>query len=185
MQQAADHLLARARGAGDQHPAAGRRDPLDLLTQLVDLRRGADQVELAAGAQFQLGILAPQQRRLDRPRDDEQEPVGLERLLDKVIGADLDRLDRGLDRPMAADHDHRHRRHLGAQLLQDGDAVEFAALQPDVEDYQGRLAGVDGGKRLAAVGGVARRVAFILQHPGNRHPDVGFIVNDQDVMRHG
>ena len=47
--------------------------------------------------------------------DDQQQPVGLERLLDEVVGADLDRLDRGLDRAVAADHDDRDRRHLGAQ----------------------------------------------------------------------
>ena len=86
---------------------------------------------------------------------------------------------------MTADDDDRHRWHLGLQPAQDGDAVELAPLQPDVEDDQGRLARLDRGKGLAAVGGVARRIAFILQHPGNRHPDVGFIVNDQDVMRHG
>jgi hypothetical protein len=67
------------------------------LTQLVHRRGGADQVEFAAGAQFQLGVFAPQQRRLYRAGDDQQQPVGLERLFDEVIGPDLDRLDRGLD----------------------------------------------------------------------------------------
>ena len=76
VQQAADDLLAGARRAGDQHPAAGRRHPLDLLPQLVDRRRRADQVELAAGAQPQFGIFAPQLRRLDRARDDQQQAVG-------------------------------------------------------------------------------------------------------------
>ena len=76
MQQAADDLLAGARRAGDQDPAAGRRHPLDLLAQLVDRRRGADEVELAAGAQPQFGIFAAQLGRLDRARDDQQQPVG-------------------------------------------------------------------------------------------------------------
>ena len=185
MQQAPDHFLAGARRPGDEDPAAGRRDPLDLLAQLVDRRRGADQIEFAAGPQPQLGILAAQLGRLDRARDQEQQAIALERLFDEIVGAELDRLHRGLDRSVAADHHHRHGRHLGVQPAQDGNAVEFAALQPDVEDHQGRLAGMDGGEGLGAVGGVARRVALVLQHPGDQHPDVGFVVYDQDVMRHG
>ena len=134
MQQAADDLLARARCTGDQHPAAGRRDALDLLAQLVDRRGGADQIEFAAGAQFQLGILAPQQRRLDRPGDDEQQPVGFERLLDEVIGAALDRRDGSLDVAMAGDHHHRQLGVLLLHAVEQLQAVEFAALQPDIKE---------------------------------------------------
>ena len=124
-------------------------------------------------------------RRFDRARDDEQQTPALERLFDEIVGADLDRLDRGLDRAVTADHHHRYRRHLRLQAAQDANAVEFAALQQDVEDHQGRLARLDGGERLNAVGGIARRVALVLQHPADQHPDVGFVINDQDVMRHG
>ena len=76
MQQAADDLLAGAGRAGNQNPAAGRRNPLDLLAQLVGRRRGADEIELAAGAQPQLLVFAPQLGRLDRALDDQQQPVG-------------------------------------------------------------------------------------------------------------
>ena len=145
MQQASDDFLAGSRRAADQDAAAGRRDAFDLLAQLIDRRRGADQVELAAGAQPQLGILPAQLRGLDRASDEEQEPVGLERLLDKVVGADLDRLDRGFDRAVPADHDDRDGRHLGAQLAQDRDAVELAALQPYVEDHERWLPAMDRG----------------------------------------
>ena len=185
MQQPADDLLAGTRRTGHENPAAGRGNPLDLLPQLVDRRRGADQVEFAAGAQPQFGIFAAQLRRLDRARDDEQQPIALERLFDEIVGADLDRLDRRLDGAVAADHDHRHRRHVGPHPLQDFDAVELAVLQPDVEDQQRRLAGVDCRKRLLAVGRLARRIAFVAQDAGDQHPDVGFVVYDQDVMRHG
>ncbi len=75
MQQAADHLLAGAGRAGDQHAAAGRRHPVDLLAQLVDRGRAADQVDIAAGAQLQLLVLAPQLRRLDRALDDQQQAI--------------------------------------------------------------------------------------------------------------
>ena len=75
MQETPDDLLARARRAGNQNPAAGRRHPLDLLAQLVDRRRDADEVELASGAQPQLLVFAPQLRRLDRALDDQQQAV--------------------------------------------------------------------------------------------------------------
>src|SRR5437870_13555410 len=76
-------------------------------------------------------------------------------------------------------------RHLGAQLAQDRDAVELAALQPDVEDHERWLPAMDRGQRLGAVAGLTGRVAFILQDAPDQHPDVGFVVYDQDVMRHG
>ena len=185
MQQTPGDLLARARGAGDQDPASGRCDTLDLLTQLVHCRGGADQVEFTAGTQLELGIFPPQQRRLYSAGDHQQQPVGLERFFDEIVGADLDGFDRGLDRAVTADHDHRHRRHLGAQAPQDPDPVEFTALQPDVENDQRRLAGLNRRHRLGAVAGFARRVALVLEDPGNQHPDVGFVVYNQDVMRHG
>ncbi len=185
MQQPPDDLLAGAGRSGDQHPAAGRRRLVDLLAQLVGERRDPDQVDVAAGAQLELLVLAAQLGRLDGALDDEQQPVGFERLLDEIVGADLDRLDRGFDRAVAADHDHRHRRHLGAQQSEDFDPVELAALQPDVEDDEGRLPRMDHRQRLGAVAGLARGVALVLQHTRNQHADVGFVVDDQDVMRHG
>ena len=38
---------------------------------------------------------------------DQEQPVGLERLLDEVVGAALDRRDRGFDIAVAGDHHHR------------------------------------------------------------------------------
>ena len=117
MQEPSDDLLAGARRAGDQNPAAGRRRPLDLLPELVGCSRGADEIEVATGAQLQLFVLAPQLGRLDRALDNQQQPIGFEWLFEEIIGADLDRLDRGFDRAVSADHDHRNRWHLGAELL--------------------------------------------------------------------
>ena len=63
-QTATDNLLAGTRHTGHEDPAAGRRNPLDLLPQLIDHRRRARKVELAASAQTQFGIFAAQLRRL-------------------------------------------------------------------------------------------------------------------------
>src|SRR5579864_6362229 len=133
MEQTADDLLANTRRARNQHSAARRRDAIDLLAQLARRAGDADKVDLAAGAQPQLLVLAPQEGRLDRALHDQQQAVRLERLFDEVVGADLDRLDRGLNGAMAADHHHRHRRYLATQLPQNLDPVELAVLEPDVE----------------------------------------------------
>ena len=139
MQQPPDDLLTGAGRAGDQNPAAGRRHSLDLLPQLVGRRRDADEIDVASGAQLQLLVLAPQLRRLDRTLDDQQQPIRFEGFFDEIVGADLDRFDRRLDRTVSADHDDGDRRHLGAQLFEDLDPLEPAFLQPDVEDDERRL----------------------------------------------
>src|SRR6185312_9054089 len=69
MQEPPDNLLAGAGKAGDQHAAAGRRDPVDLLAQLVRRGRRPDEIELAPGAQAQLFVFAAERGGLDRPRD--------------------------------------------------------------------------------------------------------------------
>jgi hypothetical protein len=86
---------------------------------------------------------------------------------------------------VAADHDHRHRRHLDVQLLEDLDPFEPPSLQPDIEDDERRLACLDGGQGLRRVGSFTGRVALVLEDPRNQHADVGFVVDDQNIMRHG
>ena len=51
--------------------------------------------------------LAAQLGGLERPLGDQHEAVRLERLLDVVVGAALDRRDRGLDVAVAGDHHDR------------------------------------------------------------------------------
>ena len=61
-----------------------------------------------AGAGAQLVDLALQPRGLQRALGDQDQPIGLERLLDEVVGAELDRRHRGLDVAVAGNHHHRH-----------------------------------------------------------------------------
>ena len=86
---------------------------------------------------------------------------------------------------MAADHDHRHRRHLDAQLLQNLDAFEPASLQPNIEDHERGLPRLDRGRGLRSVGSFAGGVALVLEDARNQHADIGFVVDDQNIMRHG
>src|SRR5579883_609097 len=185
VEEARHHLLPRSGRAGDENAAPGRRHLLDLLAEMVRGSRGADEVRVAAGAQAQLLVLAPQPRRFDRALDDEEEAVGFERLLDEIIGADLDGGDRRLDRAVPADHDDGERRQLASDDLQHLDAVELAALQPDVEDDERRLARSDRLQGERAVRRLPRLETLILEDAGDQHPDVGLVIDDEDVTRHG
>ena len=184
MDEAGHHLLAGAGRARDQHPAVGRRHPVDRLPELIDQCRLADQFEAAAGSQPQLLVFPPQPRRLDGAVDDEDHPVGLERLFDEIVGAELDRLHRRLDVAVAAHDHHRHARVVALELLQHLHAVEPAALQPDVEQNETRPAHADGGEGGVAVAGFARLVAFVFQDAGDERADVGLIVDDENVFVH-
>ena len=77
------------------------------LAQVVHRRRGADQLGRLAAPFAQHLDLAAELRGLQRPLGDQHQAIGLERLLDVVVGAALDRRDRGLDIAVAGDHDHR------------------------------------------------------------------------------
>ena len=128
--------------------------------------------------------LALEPRVLQRPLGDQQQPVGLERLFDEVVGAALDRGDRGLDVAVAGDHHDRQFGMLLLERIEQLQAVEPAALQPDVEEHEVGPARDHGGQRVVAVARGARAVAFVLQDAGDQLADIGFVVDDEDVGCH-
>ena len=180
----ATRLLAGAGGTGDQHAAAGRRHAVELAAHVGGRARGADERHLAARAPAQARILAPQPVGLDGAVDHQQQAVGLERLLDEVVGAGLDGRHGGVDRAVAADHHHRHRRLLAADHFQELQTIELAALQPDVEDHQRRPALPHGVGGLGAVVSATGGVALILQDARDQRADVAFVVDDQNIVAH-
>src|SRR5579863_2267758 len=184
MEKPCGHLFADARRAGDEHAAVGWRDALDLLAQLIDGVGCADEIILAAGAQFERLVLAPEPRGLDRALDNEQQPVRLERLLDEIISADFDRRDRGFDIAVAADHDDRQLRQFALHDLQYLEPVELAALQPNIEDDERGLARADRVERLAAIARLPRLVAFVAENAAHQAADIGFVIDDKNVVRH-
>src|SRR5207302_8247847 len=101
-------------------------------------------------------------------------PVRLERLLDEIVGALLDRLDSGFDRAVAGDHHRRHLRLLAAERLQQPEAIYPRALQPDVEYHQRRAANPEGGDGRVRVAGAARVVAFVAQDAVDQQTDIRF-----------
>ena len=180
----AHELLAGAGAAADQHAAVGGRHAVEGRAQLVHGRRLADHLEADHRALAQLAHLALQLGGLQRAQRHQQQPVGLERLLDVVVGAALDGGDGGLDVAVARDDDHRQ---VGVGLLDDVEhlqAVEAAALQPDIEDDELRAALLDGLEGLIGIARQTRAVTVVLQEAGDHLADVGLVVDDQDVRCH-
>ena len=159
---ARDHLLSRPREPADENAAVGGRDAFDGLAHMVDGRGTADQFAVRAGAQPQLLDLAPQACRLDGAFNDQHQAVHLERFFDEVIGAELDRRHRGFHGAVAAHHHHRDAGVVFLDRFQDTQAVQFAALQPDIQENQARATGLDAGERGGAVRGLAGFVALVL-----------------------
>jgi hypothetical protein len=159
---AGGQFLAGARRTDDEHPAVGWGHPFDGLAQLSDRGRASDQRRWQGGHLFELLDLALEPRRLERTVRHQHQPVSLEWFLDEIIGAMFDGGDRGLD--IAVPRNHHHRQIV--MLLFDGveqlQAIEFAALQPNVEKNQVWPACENCGEGIVAVACRACAIAFVL-----------------------
>ena len=111
-------LLAGAGLAEDQH---GRRAALAALSSRWSARLSARASPmmrlLAQRAGAQVLDLALEPGVLERPREHDAQVFEVGRLEHEVVGAELRRLHRVLDRAVAGEHDHRQRRVLLAQPL--------------------------------------------------------------------
>ncbi len=105
MDGARDQLLAAAVFAVDQHPGVGRRYPghqfPDLLQALTAADHGEARVGGARQSLAQARVFALEAPVFQGPLHGHQQPVGVERLLEKVEGALLDRLHGSHDGPMS------------------------------------------------------------------------------------
>ena len=69
-----------------------------------------------------------------------------------------------------------------AHMAQQVHAAQTAALQPYVEQQDGRFAFLQLFQRLIAVAGAARFEAFVFQHACYQLSNVLLVIDDQDVM---
>ena len=145
-----------------QHAAAGRRDLADGLAQALYGVGLADQLFLGSCAQAQLGVLPPQLGGLQGAIQDQEHALAVEGLLDEIVSADLDGLDRRLDVAVPADHDDGKVWIDLLHALQDLYPVQARVLQPDIEDYETRAARLDLAQGRIAVTGLASRETLIL-----------------------
>jgi hypothetical protein len=181
---ASGKLLAGARGANDHDPAVGGRDLLDRLAELVDRRRTADHADRHGRESLQVADLALEARGFERSVSDQHQAVGLERLLDEIVGASLYCRDGGFDVAVAGNHHHRHFRVLLLDGIEQLQAVEPAPLEPDVEEQQVGTARLDLVQRGIAVARRAGGVAFVLEQARDQLADVGLVINNQNIGRH-
>ena len=185
MQRARRQFLAGPGRADDQDAAVGLGGPLDGLAQLVHAGRTAGQHARRRRKLLELLHLALQPRGFQRPRRHQDQPVGLERLFDEVVGAALDRRDRGFDVAVAGDHHDRQVGMVALDLFEQLQPVELAALQPDVEKHQMRAAIGDLRQRRIAVARGPRRKALVIEDARDQIADIGFVVDNQNVTCHG
>ena len=185
MQRARRQFLAGAGRADDQDAAVGLGGPLDGLAQLVHAGGAAGQDARRRRELLEFLHLALQPRGLQRPRRHQDQPVGLERLFDEVVGAALDRRDRGFDVAVAGDHHDRQVGMVPLDLLQQLQAVELAALQPDVEKHQMRPAIGDLGQRRIAVARGPGGETLVVENARNQIANICLVVDNQNVICHG
>src|ERR1700716_837087 len=185
MQGARRQFLAGAGGADDQDAAVGLGGPLDGLAQLVHAGGASGQHARRRRQLLEFLPLALQARGFQRPRRHQNQPVGLEGLFDEVIGAALDRRDRGFDIAVPRNHHHRYVGVVLLDLLQQLQAIELAALQPDVEKHQMRAAVGDFRQRRIAVARGSGRKTLVVQNARNQVANIGFVIDNQNVIGHG
>ena len=139
-------------------------------------------LKLAAG--LQIVDLPFQARSLQRPFGNQDQTIGLERLLDEVVSAEFDRRHRRLDVAVTRNHHHRHGGMLAFDRLEQLQPIQLRSLQPDVEEDQLRAARFDRCDGLVRVARQARTVSLILQDAGDEFADVLFVVDDENVSNH-
>ena len=166
----------------DQHDATvGAGHLVDRVAQLVHRLRRTDQLRQVGRLALQVGNLLAQARSLQRSLCEEHQPIGLERLLDIIVGAALDGRDRRLDVAVTRDDDHREVRVLRLDDVEQRQPVELRALQPDVEEDHGRAPVGDGRQRVVGVRRRARLVPLVLEDAGHELADVRLVVDHQNV----
>ena len=178
-----DQLLARAGLAADQHGRVGRRRLLDDVVDLPHLGAVADhRAEGALLAQLAAQHLDLAQRLvpLDDLRQQDPQPLEIDRLGQVVVGAFLDRLHGGLDRALGG-QDHGGR--VLALLLERPQQLEAAHLRHhQVGEDDARPEDADLRQRLVAVAGRFDAEAPAPDQLLHAHAGGGVVFDDQDAL---
>jgi hypothetical protein len=135
--RARDELLAGAVLAGDEHARRRGGHLGDAVLQRPQRVRLPHHLEARVDALAQPRVLLGELHVLERVAQQHQDAVGVERLLEDVVGAELGRLDGRLDRRVPADHDDGRSRVVLAEQLQRLEPVHAGHL--DVEEDEVRL----------------------------------------------
>ena len=179
---AGDQFLTRTVLAGDQHAAVARGGLGNETEKLPDRFAVAHDLVLLLDLRFEGANLLLELSAAERVRDGEQNPLERKRLFHEVRGAQAHGLHRRFDRSMARDHDHGQIGVDGLNPVEGLDAID--AGQPHVEQHQFiavRFHRLDPGlARLDRIDAIS----LVGQDAGERGPDSGLVVNDQDAFAH-
>src|SRR5437016_4536718 len=107
------------------------------------------------------------------------ERVEFVRFLDEVDRPSLHRLDRGLDRPLARDHDHGRLGPHYPDTMQDLQTVGFR--HPKVEEGHVERLPFDRAKRFTAIRGGDDRVSVLTQERGELFPEGLVVIGDENL----
>ena len=175
-------LLSRAVLPGDQHARGSGRHLLDALDHLADRAARPDDRVLLLHFGAEPHVFAREVDVLERVAQREQDAVGVERLLEEVVGAELRRLHGRLDRAVSRDHDHLGAGIELAQLPQRLDPVHALHLHVQ-EDEVGPAVRIDP-QRLAARRAGLHLDRFVLEHLLQGLADPLLVVHHQDPPLH-
>ena len=164
--------------------AVGRTNALYHLAQIVHGAGGANKLCLRATTGLQILHLALETGRFQRALGNQNEPVSLERLFNKVISPALDGSNGRFHATMAGDHDNRQFRVLLLDNRKQGKPVKARTLQPDIKKDQGRAPLLDQLQRLIAVRSHARVIALIFQKPCNKLTNIDLVVDYENISSH-
>ena len=177
---AGDEFLAGAALAGDEDGGIGGADGFDGLEDALHGRALPDDVggmRHVGDGFLEAGVLLQGVAMRHGLAHEVRDLVGIERLVDVVVGAVLERGDGGLDRGVAGHDDDQH---VGIDFVQAAlqlDAIGAAHLDIDERDIEGLL-GHAGERFVGALGG-GHVVAFFGKPFGERIAHAQFVVNNQ------
>jgi hypothetical protein len=183
MDRARHELLARAGLARDQNGAACRGDLPDQVEDLPHRGGVADDVLEARSAVdllAEVAVLRAVPRRLERALDQQLEGIDVEGLCHEVEGAELHRLDGGLDCSVGGQHDDGHPLVEPAQTAHERDAIRAGHL--DVREDQRRGFLLESGERLLCALEGVRLEAQPFHHDLEDAPRATVVVDDEHLL---
>ncbi|KJU76517.1 hypothetical protein N619_28195 [Ectopseudomonas oleovorans] len=174
MDQACDQFLAAARFAADVDRRLAAREFLDLLAQRLHRRRVAEQ------AAVDRGFLAFGGANAQGSGDQFAQATEVHRFGEKVEGAGLERVDRGVQAAVGGDHRHGN---LRVALLDVLHQIQAGAIgQAHIGEAQVERLACQPLARFLDVAGAAGVQLHASEGDFQQLADIGFVVDDQGSL---
>ncbi len=177
-----DELLSRSVLSHDEHPRVGRSDARYRFHDGEHLGVGADDIRLDADLPLQLDVLARELGLIDAVADRQQQPLHIDRLLQKIERPELRRVDRGGDRSVPRYDDDGKTGMKLLELSENLETVHTRHLDVEQHDVDALARGeIQGGRAVRRGEGLE---LLVREQPLERAPDTLFVVDDQNPFAH-